>query len=71
MTCHHIIRSRGQRWLFGGLLLAIVGISLICVSGQGTFPTLAEFGGLLVLAGVLIWLCGAVRREGELLKGHD
>ena len=71
MTCHHIIRSRGQRWLFGGLLLAIVGISLICVSGEGSLNTLAHLSRVLVLAGVLIWLCGAIIREGELLNGRD
>lgn len=70
MTRHRIIGSRARDWLFGGVLLALIGIGLICVSAIGGTYVLNALDAALVLAGALMWFYGAVRYQGELLDGR-
>ncbi len=65
-----IIGSPGQCLLFGGLLVALIGVGLICFAGEGALYALSRVGAALVLTGSLMWLHGAITRQGELLNEH-
>lgn len=64
----------GESSLFTGLLLAVVGIVLVCVAGEvspSRLNSLIAAGSSLVLTGVFLWLYGAITRQGELLGKHE
>ncbi|MAW87074.1 MAG: hypothetical protein CMJ42_11145 [Phyllobacteriaceae bacterium] len=61
------IGTRGQQQLFGGLVMSVLGIGLICMSGLGLWGPLANTGAALVLTGTLLWLRGAVTYQNELM----
>lgn len=62
------IGTRGQQQLFAGLVMSVLGIGLICMSGMELWDSLANTGAALVLTGTLLWLCGAVRHQNELME---
>lgn len=61
------IGTHGQRQLFGGLVISVLGIGLICMSGMELWNSLANTGAALVLTGTLLWLRGAVTHQNELM----
>lgn len=74
MTFGKIIDTSGQRHLFAGLVVSVLGIAMICAVGVApsfgpVHPGYA--GAALVLIGVLVWLYGAVLRQGEMLSQRD
>lgn len=74
MVVREIMATTGQRHLFAGLLISVLGIALICVIGavNGAETVHSAYAGAtLICIGVLIWLYGAALRENELLNAAE